>query len=276
MLVANAGIAAVFAVSVLANQAPPPVPLLVTAALFPSPTPRPPATAAPTLPPAPVNVVVQIPTPTGVALGVLVEEAAPTEASEAAPAMNVPEAAAVSGVVGHKQARPLSCESRSAADWAAFFGVSINELEFLGNLPSSDDPDRGFVGDVNGTWGQTPPNAYGVHAGPVAKLLTAYGAPAKAQRYIQWDEVQGEIAAGRPVMVWVAGHVEPGHASQVYTAVDGRQTVVAAFEHTVIVVGYTADSVTIVDGAQQYTRSLASFLDSWAALRNMAVVYNGP
>ncbi|MCC7359113.1 MAG: C39 family peptidase [Anaerolineales bacterium] len=276
MLVANGGVAAVFAVSVLANQLPPPMPLLVTAALFSSPTPAPPAIVAPTPPPPPVNSVVAIPTPTGDALGILIEEAAPTQPDPAPAGDIVPEAAVVSGVVGHKQSRPLSCESRSAADWAAFFGAAIDELEFLGNLPASDDPDRGFVGDVNGAWGQTPPNAYGVHAGPVARLLTAYGVPAEAQRYIKWELVQREIAAGRPVIAWVAGHVEVGHTSQVYTAADGRQTVVAAFEHTVIVVGYTADTVTILDGAQQYTRSLATFLDAWAALRNMAIIYDGP
>ena len=64
--------------------------------------------------------------------------------------------------------------------------------------------------------------------------------------------------------------------SQIYVAADGRETVVAAFEHTVIVIGYTADTVTIVDGAQVYTRPLADFLDSWGALRNMAITYDGP
>jgi len=177
--------------------------------------------------------------------------------------------------VGHRQSLPLSCESRSAADWAAFFGVKIDELEFLERLPPSDDPDRGFVGDVRGAWGQTPPNAYGVHAGPVARLLNAYGVQATAQRYSKWSLVQREIAAGRPVLVWVAGHVEPGHTFEIFTASDGRQTVVARFEHTVIVIGYSANTVTVADGAQVYTRPLADFLDSWGVLRNMAVTFDG-
>jgi uncharacterized protein YvpB len=166
---------------------------------------------------------------------------------------------------------PLSCESRSAADWAAFFGVAVGELEFLSRLPASDDPDRGFVGDVRGAWGQVPPAPYGVHAGPVARLLTEYEVPATAQRHMKWSALQAEIAAGRPVIAWVVGHVEKGEG-QVYTASDGRRTIVAPFEHTVIVVGYTADTVTVVDGANVREHPLDLFLASWGALRNMAVV----
>lgn len=282
MLVANAGVLAWFAITFVVNQTPALLPLVVTAASFPSPLPiRSQADAA---------VVAATPAPTegtpveatAAPTAILAAEAAPiaaTAAPENAPGVtsieDLPAAAAVSGVVGHRQSLALSCESRSAADWAAFFGVAIDELEFLGNLPASDDPDRGFVGDVRGTWGQTPPNAYGVHAGPVAKLLTAYGVRAEGSRYNKWSLVQREVAAGRPVLVWVAGHVEPGHTSEIYVAADGRETVVARFEHTVIVIGYTAETVTIVDGAQVYTRSLADFLDSWGVLRNMAVTFDG-
>jgi uncharacterized protein YvpB len=184
--------------------------------------------------------------------------------------LTLPPSARITGVVGHRQRLPLSCEARSAADWGAFFDVAIDELEFLHALPISDDPDRGFVGDVQGEWGNIPPNAYGVHAPPVARLLRDYGLPAQSQRYMTWEALRAEIAAGRPVLVWVTGHVEEG-VGQIYTAADGRRTIVAPFEHTVIVVGYDEDSVTVVDGANTYRRSLERFLASWGALRNMAI-----
>ena len=88
----------------------------------------------------------------------------------------------VLSVAGRAQALPLDCESRSAVDWAAYFGVSIGELDFLGKLPESDDPDAGFVGNAHGSLGQTPPGDYGVHAGPVADLLRAYGVSARRAR----------------------------------------------------------------------------------------------
>lgn len=181
-----------------------------------------------------------------------------------------PDSAFVDGFVGHGQILPLSCESRSAADWAGFFGVRIGELDFFGALPASNDPDRGFVGDVQGTWGQVPPNAYGVHAGPVAYLLRQYGLPAYYHLYTPWRAVQAEVAAGRPVIAWVTGHVEPV-AGQRYTAPDGHRTVVARFEHTVIVVGYDLGTVTVEDEGRRYTRTLDQFLESWQSLRNMAI-----
>ena len=273
MLVANVGVLAWLAITVILNQAPPAIPLIVTAASLPSPLP---AHVDADLAAAPTEATATAPSPEAASSQ---EPAAATSAPKFAPAItppeDLPDEAAVSGVVGHRQSLSLSCESRSAADWAAFFGVTIDELEFLGNLPASDDPDRGFVGDVRGMWGQTPPNSYGVHAGPIAKLLTAYGVRAEGSRYNKWSRVQREVAAGRPVLVWVAGHVEPGLTSEIYVAADGRETVVARFEHTVIVIGYTADTVTLVDGAQVYTRALADFIDSWGVLRNMAVTFDG-
>ena len=41
------------------------------------------------------------------------------------------------GVTGRKQALPLDCESRSAVDWAAYFGYRIGELAFYSQLPHS-------------------------------------------------------------------------------------------------------------------------------------------
>lgn len=186
---------------------------------------------------------------------------------------NLPAEALIENITGRAQRLSLSCESRSAADWAGYFGIALDELTFLGQLPVSDDPDVGFVGDVRGAWGQTPPNDYGVHAGPVARLLEQYGLPARARRYMNFDDLRAEIAAGRPVITWVVGHVEAGGTSIRYTAGSGRETIVAPYEHTVIVIGYTPDTLTILDGARRTVRPLETFVDSWGVLGNMAVVY---
>ncbi|MCK4451313.1 MAG: PD40 domain-containing protein, partial [Anaerolineae bacterium] len=85
----------------------------------------------------------------------------PSPTPTGTPTPTFPAEANVTNISGRPQALPLDCESRSAVDWAAYFGVEIDELEFLYGLPQSDNPDEGFVGDVHGSWGQIPPHPYG-------------------------------------------------------------------------------------------------------------------
>jgi subtilisin-like proprotein convertase family protein len=194
------------------------------------------------------------------------------------PIPDLPRQAQVTGLSGRSQSLPLSCESRSAVDWAAYFGVRINEIDFHFNLPESDNPDIGFVGSVYGSWGQIPPNPYGVHAEPVAAQLRNYGLSAYAHRPLSWDGLRAEIAAGRPVIVWIVGSQNQGQYDYVvngipryYTPREGHLTVVVPYEHTVIVSGYTQDSVTYSNGGYSYTRNINRFLDSWSVMRNMAI-----
>jgi uncharacterized protein YvpB len=191
-------------------------------------------------------------------------------ASTTADPVELPAEAQITGLKGYKQSYPLSCEARSAVDWAAYFGFTLSEDEFLQRLPASDNPDIGFVGNINGVWGKVPPDSYGVHAGPVAFVLRHYGLNAHAYKGLTWDHLRAQIAQGRPVIVWVTGHVEPGTPVE-YTDADGRKTTVAPFEHTVILTGYTMETVTVLDGSKVYTRSLIEFLDSWAVLGQMVI-----
>lgn len=158
-------------------------------------------------------------------------------------------------------------------DLAAFFGFPIDEMEFLSRLPLSDDPDRGYVGNYWDQRGQLPPASYGVHAAPVAALLREYGLPADARLGFTWDEIRTEIAKGRPVMVWVIANLD-STTPVLYKAQDGTTTMVARYEHTVLVTGYDPNSVTIVDGNMVYQRPIERFLSSFAVLGNMVVTIN--
>jgi len=192
--------------------------------------------------------------------------------------VTLPSSASVGGISGANQQLPLDCESRSAVDWAAHYGKYIDELDFYYNLPHSDDPDLGFVGDVMGIWGQIPPAAYGVHAIPIATLLNDYGLPAYPRRALTWDRIRAEIADGDPVIAWIIGGYNHSLANGIpiyYTAASNEHySVVASYEHTVIVTGYTESQVTVLNGAEFVTLSLDQFLDSWSALWNMAVLAN--
>ncbi len=202
-------------------------------------------------------------------LGVFITLLAPLPVS----ADPLPEQATIDGLKGVAQSFSLSCESRSAVDWADFWGISIRERKFLSRLPRSRDPDAGFLGSPSDPWGEIPPMSYGVHAEPVAALLRDYGLQAEARRNMSWDELRAEIAAGRPVIVWVIGQIWRGTPVK-YTAPGGHKTIVARFEHTMIVVGYTPSAVYLVDSytGQNQTHPLRDFLASWKTLGNMAIV----
>lgn len=196
----------------------------------------------------------------------------PTSEPQSTQAAWPPLKANIENIVGYSQSYALSCESRSAVDWAHFFGVEISETDFLFRLPLSDNPEKGFVGYYNDYGGQVPPYSYGVHADPVAALLQDYGLPADARKGLSLDELRSEIASGRPVIVWVIYGVSNGYALD-YTASDGQSMVVAPNEHTVIVIGYDESSFTVLDGAWVYSRSIEQFHRSWEVLGNMAVIY---
>jgi uncharacterized protein YvpB len=201
------------------------------------------------------------------------QTSSPTDTPPATDTPQPPSAASIKNISGGHQAYSLDCESRSAVDWAGYFGVSIDEITFFNSLPSSDNPDKGFVGNVHGAWGQIPPYDYGIYARPVAKRLRTYGLEADAVYGLTWQGLQAEIASGEPVIVWVVGRVARGTPVS-YTSSDGQQTTVVRFQHTVIVTGYDQQTVTILDGDWVYQRSVRDFLDSWSVLGNMAVIWD--
>ncbi len=228
------------------------LPITNTPSNTPSPTSTGTFTPTPTLTPSPTPRLTSTPPPTST----------PTLKPEAR----------ITGISGKWPTYSLSCEARSAVDWARFFGVAITEVAFQEALPVSDDPDLGFVGDVNAPWGQIPPNPYGVHAEPVAALLQEYGLSALARRGMTLDELRAEISAGRPVIVWVVGRVGRGTPVP-YVSSAGKETTVVRFEHTVMVIGYSESEITVLDGNWIYSRPVKDFLDSWGTLGNMAVVW---
>jgi len=190
---------------------------------------------------------------------------------------DVPEEVYISSVVAYPQVRPLSCEARSAVDMAAFWGVVIGEEDFFDVLPRSDNPHEGFVGDVDDPPGSLPPGGYGVYAQPVADGLRRYGLDAHAHRWLGLTALKGELAAGRPVVVWATYHMlRPEIAS--WSSADGSVSIIVQWEHTFIAVGYDAAGVYLIDAydAQTHYYPAELFVPAWMQLNEMAVTVNGP
>ena len=188
----------------------------------------------------------------------------------------VPEQAFVQGVIGHRQIRPLSCESRSAVDLAAFWGTAIEEGAFFDALPRSDNPHLGFVGDVDDQPGSLPPGGYGVYARPVAMTLRRYGLDAHSHRWLGLEPLREELAAGRPVVVWATYRMlRPEMAS--WVAGDGSVSVIVQWEHTFIAIGYDEEGVYLIDAydAETYYYPNDTFVAAWMQLNELAVTVDG-
>jgi uncharacterized protein YvpB len=184
-----------------------------------------------------------------------------------------PESFYIKNITGHRQVYSLGCEASASVDWAGYFDVPIIEYTFQVGLPLSDNPDYGFVGDVNSPWGQIPPYGYGVHAEPVADLLISYGLPAKAVRNYSIDELKQQLSQSKPAIVWVIGNMEWSEPVN-YTDSEGRISVVAPFEHVVIATGYDSDSIRYMSNGKFYDTPTEVFARSWSVLGNMAVIYD--
>jgi len=189
------------------------------------------------------------------------------------PEYRIPDSHYIWNIWGHRQYFPIGCEASAADDWAKYFGVEVNEFKFQVVLPISDNPEFGFVGDVNGPWGQVPPYAYGVHAAPIAEVLRShYRMPAADEKDFTVDALKAEIASGQPVIAWVVGNCT---WSAPYDFIDkeGNSVIVAPYEHVVIVTGYDADSIRYMNNGKFYDITTEYFERSWAVLGNMVVYY---
>jgi uncharacterized protein YvpB len=187
------------------------------------------------------------------------------------PAAGLPVEHFIWNIWGHRQYFAIGCEAAVARDWAHYFGVEVHESNFQFQLPVSDNPDFGFVGSVADPWGQVPPYSYGVHAFPVANLLrSGYGMQARGVKGFTLEQLKTEIAANRPVIAWVVGNMVGGVPFE-YTDKQGRKVTVAAYEHVVIVTGYTQESIRYMNNGKFYDIPTRYFENSWKILGNMVV-----
>ena len=215
---------------------------------------------APTVTPTPLPEPIAIPTP----------QTTPTEA--ALPIPTLPEEHHIE-ISGHRQYFKIGCEASAAVDWAAYFGTEIVEFDFQYKLPISDNPDYGFVGSVDSPWGQVPPYAYGVHAGPVSDLLNQYQVPARAVKNYSLEEVKAQLARDNPIIAWVIGNMVGGIPAEFIDS-QGRKSIVAAYEHVVILTGYNEkiQRIRYLNNGKFYEIPYDVFLNSWNVLGRMAVV----
>ena len=182
----------------------------------------------------------------------------------------------------HKQEHALSCEIAALKMALNFYGVAVSESDLLRDLPFSaktsrgegniwGDPDKGFVGNIDG---KIPNGGYGVYEQPIIDLALQYR-EAKKMEEATLADVLNKVQGGHPVIVW--GSLASGKNISWLTPEDKYIKAIYG-EHTRVVIGYRGTPgdpkyILLLDPIYgRVTMSKNKFLKDWALLDNKAVV----
>lgn len=174
------------------------------------------------------------------------------------------------GVPGLRQSLPLSSQAAAASIATGYWDSPVSEWVFIENLPSHPNPHRGFRGSVSGAFGGT--RDYGVYAEPLAEILQRYGFVGEVF-YAGGDAdlLRQQIDQRRPVLAWITNLASIQQRGYAWHE-DERFALVPEM-HTVVVYGYDAERVFVMDPAEGVARSFAwaDFLRAWGYFDGMAL-----
>jgi len=148
----------------------------------------------------------------------------------------------------YPQEHSLSCEAASLRMALAYRGIPVPESEVIAEIGADPvqktqrdgrtvwgDPDKGFVGDIDGRMFAT---GYGVHWGPVARAANRWRL---AQAVQGWDAaaLATQLRLGNPVIGW--GYVGSGEPYE-WTTPDGKAVRTVYREHVFVINGFRGDA----------------------------------
>lgn len=167
------------------------------------------------------------------------------------------------------QQRNLSCEYASLVMAMAVYNTWVSEWTIGKLVPSSDNPNWGFRGNIDGWWGNT--TDYGVYPEPLVKPLAELGFrssviagkddPATLKRY---------LANGVPVVLWLGYW---GDKSFIDYTEDGTPYRLNPGYHVVVASGYDDSGVYAIDPATGLEVSWiwSDFMWMWNAMEGMGL-----
>ncbi|MFD2169731.1 C39 family peptidase [Tumebacillus lipolyticus] len=143
-------------------------------------------------------------------------------------------------------------------------------MDAQGRILYWGDPHRGFVGDITGLR-----KGYGVYHRPLFELLDRH-LPGRARDLTggDFERVLQSVTAGRPVVVWTTSMFDQTKQWVTWNSPSGP--IYATFhEHAVLLVGYTAHTVTVNDplDGKRKTVDRTRFYRSWEMMGRQAVTY---
>ncbi|MCC2631645.1 MAG: peptidase C39-like protein [Patescibacteria group bacterium] len=179
------------------------------------------------------------------------------------------------------QARPLSCEVASLKMALGYRGISVGEDELLSQVGYDTesaregniwgDPDKGFVGNVNGRQNTT---GYGVHRGPIARVASQYRS---STAFSGWGitELTSALEKGNPVVMW---GVFPGSTRDSWETPEGKTISTWRGEHVRTVIGFKGKAsnpthIIMNDPISgRLTWDVGTYMANWATFQNSGVV----
>lgn len=181
-----------------------------------------------------------------------------------------PASAMLPGAYLYQQQRPLSCEYASATIAATMGGWNITEYDFDGVVPLSENPHKGYRGNIWGEWGNT--TDYGIYADPLQLALSRWGIPAHAfYANGNADLLKDALAEGRAVVVWLAmqGAINSFDAYEQ----DGTRYQLTQYMHVMTAYGYDESGVYLTDPGTAVWRhySWDTFMTMWNVMDGMAL-----
>ncbi len=188
----------------------------------------------------------------------------------------------LSGVPFHRQEHALSCEIASLKMALGYYGVEVSESELISQLrvdtqtrrqPGNiwGDPEKGFVGDIDG---EMPNSGYGVYEEPIAEVANKYRI-AKPFKQALLEDILNAVAEKHPVIVWVplAGGYDIS-----WTTPEGKTIPAVYGEHARVLIGFSGTinepkDLFFLDPVYGEIRvSKKEFVKGWNLLYNRAVI----
>jgi uncharacterized protein YvpB len=149
----------------------------------------------------------------------------------------------------HRQEHALSCEVASLRSALLGIGVDVPEWDLWLELPKDPapktwtaerlvwgDPNRGFVGDVNG---RMPSTGYGVFVEPLSSVANLHASSSRI-RVDDPKAIDAALSKGYPIIVWSALGRSPFVTT--WETPEGTEVKAPIYEHTLVVVGYRGSS----------------------------------
>lgn len=149
----------------------------------------------------------------------------------------------------HRQEHALSCEVASLRSALLGIGINVPEWDLWLGLPKDPtskrwtssgivwgDPNRGFVGNVDG---RMPTSGYGVFPEPLSVVANHYA----SSTMIRVDDpkaIDAALSKGHPIIAWSVLGRNPYVMN--WKTPEGEDVAAPIYEHTVVIVGYRGTS----------------------------------